>query len=119
MRTVHHSFRNIFDNETFCTLYRKDNSTVNNIDFNQYIQENKLNNSLAINTKIVYTSVNKMSKVLLKSKWRPQSAVLMGSRRTTKIEHFLNDLDLVIHYDTDVTPFRRFGLDPNTKIEKI
>ena len=119
MRTVHHSFRNIFDNETFCTLYRKDNSTVNNIDFNQYIQENKLNNPLAINTKIVYTSVNKMSKVLLKSEWRPQSAVLMGSRRTTKIEHFLNDLDLVIHYDTDVTPFRRFGLDPNTKIEKI
>ena len=117
LQTVHYSFRNIFSNDNFCTLYRKENNVAKNIEFNQYIRDNNLNNSLAINSKIVYTNVNKMSKTLLKSKWAPQAAILMDSVRSTKIDAYLQDLDLVIHYDTDISPFKKYPTVPT--IEKI
>ena len=85
--------------------------------FNQYIKDNNLNNLLAINSKIVYTNVNKMSKTLLKSSWRPQAAILIGSIRSTKIDAYLQELDLVIHYDTDISPFKKYGT--TQVIEKI
>jgi len=109
LQKVHQSFRNIFSNDDFCSLYRKENISPGNTEFNEYIKQNKLNNSLAIKSKVVYTSINKMSKVMLKSEWRPQAAILMGSRRSTKVDQFLQELDLVIHYDTDVSPFRKFS----------
>ena len=117
LQTVHYSFRNIFSNDDFCTLYRKENDVAENIEFNQYIKDNNLNNLLAINSKIVYTSINKMSKTLLKSSWRPQAAILMGSMRSTKIDAYLQELDLVIHYDTDISPFKKYGT--TQVIEKI
>ena len=117
LQTVHYSFRNIFSNDDFCTLYRKENDVAENIEFNQYIKDNNLNNPLAINSKIVYTSINKMSKTLLKSNWRPQAAILMGSMRSTKIDAYLQELDLVIHYDTDISPFKKYGT--TQVIEKI
>jgi hypothetical protein len=117
LQTVHYSFRNIFSNDDFCTLYRKENDVAENIEFNQYIKDNNLNNPLAINSKIVYTSINKMSKTLLKSSWRPQAAILMGSMRSTKIDAYLQELDLVIHYDTDISPFKKYGT--TQVIEKI
>lgn len=105
---VYQSFRNVIDSESFCTLYRKDNTSPNNIAFNNYIKENKLNKSLALSSKIVYTCVNKMSKVLLQSQWKPQSALFMGSVRSNAIDHYINELDLVIHYDTVSSQFTRF-----------
>jgi hypothetical protein len=117
LQLVHQSFKNIFNNDDVCTLYRKENDSLENKEFNQYIKDNNINNPLANNSKIVYTSVNKMSKTLLKSNWRPAAAILMGSLRSSKIDAYLNELDLVIHYDTDVSPFTRYG--SNEKIERI
>jgi len=105
---VYQSFRNIFNGDDFCTLYRKDNTTPDNIAFNNYIKENKLNNSLALSSKVVYTSINKMSKVLLQSKWKPQCALFMGSIRSNTIDPYINELDLVIHYDVESSQFVRF-----------
>jgi hypothetical protein len=105
---VYQSFRNIFNGDDFCTLYRKDNNTPDNIAFNNYIKENKLNNSLALSSKVVYTSINKMSKVLLQSEWKPQCALFMGSIRSNTIDPYINELDLVIHYDVESSQFVRF-----------
>jgi hypothetical protein len=33
----------------------------------------------------------------------------MGSVRSTKIDAYLQELDLVIHYDTDISPFKKYG----------
>jgi|TARA_R110000868_G_scaffold100802_2_gene277287 hypothetical protein len=109
LQQVHSAFKNIFNDEDSCILYRKENNSLENKKFNQYIKDNNLNNLLAINSKIVYTNVNKMSKTLLKSSWRPQAAILMGSIRSTKIDAYLQELDLVIHYDTDISPFKKYG----------
>ena len=108
LTSVYNSFRNIFDSNDFCTLYRKDNTTPDNIAFNKYIKQNNLNNSLALSSKIVYTNVNKMSKVLLQSQWRPQCALFMGSIRSNTIDPYINELDLVIHYDVHSSQFVRF-----------
>lgn len=112
LTTVYHSFRNIFANEDFCVLYRKDNDTTENKHFNQYIKENNLNNSLGNNSKIVYTTQDKLVKTLLKENWRPKSALVFGCTRQVKIKTYLDELDLVMYYDTDTSPFLR-------NIEKI
>ena len=97
----------IFSDDSFCTLYRKDNNNQENIAFNQYIKDNKLNNSLDYNSKVVYTTINKMSKTIIKSNWKPQAAILMGSvRQNPSISAYLSEVDLVIHYDTDLTPWQ-------------
>ena len=110
---VYKSFRNIFLNEDFCVLYRKDNDTQDNKYFNQYIKQNNLNNSLGNSSKIVYTTQDKLIKTLIKQDWHPKSALVFGCSRKSKIQTYLNELDLVMYYDTDVSPFL------TNKIEKI
>lgn len=107
LTTVYHSFRNIFLSEDFCVLYRKDNDTQENKQFNQYIKENSLNNSLGNDSKIVYTTQDKLVKTLLKEDWRPKSALVFGCTRQVKIKTYLDELDLVMYYDTDSSPFLR------------
>lgn len=109
---IYKCFKNIFSNDDFCVLYRKDNNTAENKYFNQFIKLNGLNNSLANNSKIVYTTQDKVTKTLLKNNWKPKSALVFGCSRTNKMETYLNELDLVMYYDTDVSPFLR-------NIEKI
>lgn len=113
LTTVYHSFRNIFPNDDFCVLYRKDNDSPDNKNFNQYIKQNNLNNSLGNTSKIVYTSQDKLVKTLIKQDWQPKSALVFRCSRKSKIQTYLDELDLVIYYDTDVSPFL------TNKIEKI
>tara|TARA_B110000503_G_C7091087_1_gene389455 strand:+ start:42 stop:1283 length:1242 start_codon:yes stop_codon:yes gene_type:complete len=107
LKAVNQSFRNIFSFDDSCVLYRKDNDSPDNIAFNQYIKDNNLNNPLAITSKIVYTSINKVTKLLPKSNWKPSVIIMMGSVRpaSTMLLSYINEADLVIHYDTDVSPF--------------
>ena len=100
MHKVQSSFKNIIPNESVTNLYRKENSTDGNKEYNNYIKENNLNNSLAIDTKIVYTSNNKIPKPLLETKWQPSVAIQLESKRAnTQVDSYLNGVDLVIHYD--------------------
>ena len=107
LKSVNESYRNIFLPEDSCVLYRKDNDSTDNIAFNQYIKDNNINNTLALNSKIVYTSTNKVTKLILKSDWKPSVVLMMGSVRPASqvLVSFIAESDLVIHYDTDVSPF--------------
>ena len=64
----------------------------------------------------MYTSVTKMSKVLLQSQWKPQCVLFMGSIRSNNIDPYVDELDLVIHYDVESSQFIRFR---HGGIEKI
>ena len=55
---------------------------------------------------------DKLVKTLLKGNWRPKSALVFGCTRQVKIKTYLDELDLVMYYDTDTSPFLR-------NIEKI
>lgn len=94
-------FKNIIPNEDVSVLFRKDNDKVGK-QFNEYIRNNNLNNTLDNNTKIVYISNNKLPKPLLKSDWKASLVWSFESERTNaKIVDYLNEFDLVIHYDNN------------------
>jgi len=109
MHQVQTSFKNIISNENVTNLFRKDNTTAENREYNLYIKENKLNNSIAFDTKIVYTSNNKIPKPLLVADWIPSVAIILESKRLqATVDNYLNDLDLVIHYDDSTTPWANY-----------
>lgn len=112
--TSYKSFKNILSDDEFCVLYRKDNTEDDNQEFNNYIKDNNLNNKLDSFPKIVYTTKNKFPKTLLKSDWKPKAAVLFGSDRyfnNSKMTLYTKELDLVIHFDNDTSPFGRGSIE--------
>ena len=105
---IHKGLTNIIFEQDMSVLFRIDNDKDSGKEFNEYIREHKLNNPLDKNTKVVYINSNKFPKPLLKSKWNPSTVLAFGSQRmNTKVADYINPLDLVIHYDTDVSPFHR------------
>ena len=83
-------------------LFRLDNTT--NSDFNDFVKREKLNSPVDENTKIVVISKDKLPKPLLRTSWMPESILRMGSTRLqTKIEQWIYNCDLVIHYDAVAT----------------
>ena len=111
---LHKGLTNIIFEQDTSVLFRVDNDTGRN--FNEYIKTNKLNNPIDSNTKVVYINTNKFPKPLLKSNWIPSAVLTIGSQRMNT-KPFLTELDLVIHYDTDISPFAKFG--STNSIEKL
>jgi hypothetical protein len=112
--TTYDSFRNIIDYDNFCVLYRKDNLEDQNKYFNEYIKNNNLNNKLDNKPTVVYISKNKFPKTLLKTNWKPKAAIMFGSNSyltNNKLSSYLNELDLVIHYDNDISPFMKSRIE--------
>ena len=105
---TYRSFKNIIADDDFCVLYRKDNTDSNDKQFNDYIKSNKLTSKLDNLPKVVYTTKSKFPKTILKTEWKPKAAIMFGSERymtSSKMQCYLNDLDLIIHYDDDSSPF--------------
>ena len=106
LSSFHRAFHGIIHNESCSVLFRQD--TNNGSDFNQYIHANNLNNRVDSTTKIVYISSDKIPKPLLRSDWAPSAAVTTYcGYNVGKVSHLLNALDLVIHYDDVVSPWKR------------
>ena len=103
----HKAFNGIIPNESCSVLFRLENNT-EGAEFNQYIKRNNLNNLVDKNTKVVYISNNKIPKPMLKSEWLPSAAITSDTSRNSrgKIDSYLEGLDLVIHYDNDVSPWK-------------
>ena len=106
LQDVYECFKGIVLDESCTVMFRKDNKDHTDRSFNTLIKQNKLNNSLAKYTKIVYISNNKIPKPLLLSDWKPSAVLMYGSKRTNmKLDSYINECDLIIHYDSDSTPF--------------
>lgn len=114
--STYNSFKHVVPEDKFSVLYRKDNTTEQEQAFNSYIANNNLNNSLDTNPSVVYISKDKFPKTLLKTDWRPKVAVMFGSESymtNNKLQSYISELDLVVHYDTDISPFLK------SRVEKI
>lgn len=117
LHKINKAVKNIIPEEDCSVLFRLDNSNEQGKEFNQYIQEHKLNNPLDINSKIVYINNNKLPKPMLQSDWTPCAALYMGSvRSNNKVDLYVDDLDLIVHYDTDASPFYGAKFKRITKI---
>ena len=104
----HKAFNGIIPNESCSVLFRLDNNP-DGVDFNQYIKRNNLNNLVDNSTKIVYINNNKIPKPMLKSDWLPSAAITTTTSRSpgAKTDSYLEGLDLVMHYDDDVSPWKK------------
>ena len=104
----HRAFNGIIPNESCSVLFRLENNEEGS-EFNQYIKNNNLNNLVDKNTKIVYINNSKVPKPLLKTDWIPNAAITTYSGRSSKgkTDSYLAGLDLVIHYDDEVSHWKR------------
>lgn len=99
---LHQDIRNIIPAQDVSVMFRMDNNTSDGTYTNQYIRKEKINNTLASNTKIVYTLENKVPKPLLTSNFSPMSIVVYNTNSSIysmkKVLGCFADLDLVVHY---------------------
>ena len=112
---VHGHVRNLINNTDTSVMFRMDN-VGEGVHFNSYIKEHNLNNKLAISTKIVYTTDNKIPKPVFESNWKPSTVIYLGGeymqyRKT--ISHFVEN-DLVLVYADDVSPTLRHSHTRNS-----
>jgi len=102
IKAVHEATKGMVSADEVSVLFRLDNTT--NSDFNDFVKREKLNSPVDENTKIVVISKDKLPKPLLRTSWMPESILRMGSTRLqTKIEQWIYNCDLVIHYDAVAT----------------
>jgi len=101
--TFYNGIKNILLAEDMSVVFRLDN-TGDGLHFNQYIKDNNLNNKLAKDTKIVYTTDNKIPKPVVNSDWYPRTILVYGSSRITSTRKVLScytHTDLIMHYDPE------------------
>jgi len=128
LHQMQQSIKGIVDSKDISVMFRLDNDRKTNKqnEFNEYVRDNKLNNSLAIDTKIVYIiESKKLPKPVLLSEWLFKSVLYLRSFNNSKLELVSNESDLVIHYDEVMSQFVRFGnsrfnrRSMNTQIEEL
>ena len=108
IQPFYETFKGVFQEDSFSVLFREENNTAEGQEINNYIKDKKLNAPLDTNSKLVYIKGDKIPKPLLVNEWRPRAVVLSGSKMSNgKLRTYLNDCDLIIHYDTDISPFHR------------
>ena len=111
---MHNLLKNVVAPEDVSVMHRRKAGTDSGKNYNEYVHEQKINNALAKNTKIVYITNKKVPKPLVKSDWRPATVICMDdSRSYSKVDSFIHEFDLVfqingqnnywnsVHYDTE------------------
>lgn len=90
--------------EEMSITYRPPNDTTDAQEFNRYIKETGIGGKVTQNTKLVMTKNTKLPQPMFVAGWKPNVTILPYSTRcSSQINIFVNDGDLVIHYDTTVT----------------
>lgn len=97
--------RNLIPPEDVSVVFRLDNQG-DGVLFNNYIKDQRINNKVDKNTKIVYSLDNKIPKPLLTSAWSPQTIIVHGNTssyvNTRKVLDCFSDKDLILYYGDQV-----------------
>lgn len=104
---LHNCLRNVIPSEEMSVMFRLDN--LHGEEFNQYVRDNKLNNLVAKDTKVVYISSNKIPKPLINSGWRPLTSLCFSSDYIRSPEKYIDGLDLKLEYVEDAGYMSRYG----------
>lgn len=98
-------YRDILDVQEQSVLFRLDDKDAG---FNQLVKDRKLNNWVDNSTKIVYTSKDKLPKILVNCEWQPTVALCFSSMLDKTLNIFVESkCDLVIFREEHTSPFRR------------
>ena len=115
LRTSYNEIKKHFAPEEVSVLFRLDNGKKGQR-FNEQVREDKLNSPVDQNTKIVYISKATLPKPILKAGWQPEAAIMLySSKLHTLVGAFIEPLDLIIHYDDELSQWR----SSNKSIQKI
>ena len=116
---LHLRFKNYIAPTEMSVMFRLDSNPKGNL-FNHFIREQRLNNIVDKQTKIVYISTNKVPKPLIKTNWRPIATFTLGSKKNyTKVDGFVADTDLYMQYDDEASPYMTHTRFATERIEKI
>ena len=108
--TCFNAFKGIVSPSEVSVMFRLDNTTNEQEQFNIFVKESNLNNPIDKNTKIVYINKKKIPKPVLQADWYPAAILQYGSFRfINNVQNYVNNFDLVIHYDKERTPFMSVG----------
>ena len=105
---MHRALKNIIPAENISVMFRLDSNT--GAEFNEFIRDNKLNNLVAKNTKVVYINSNKVPKPLVNSGWKPYTSLRFDSDHFKQAAKFVDGLDINIEYVEEPSYFGRYGL---------
>jgi len=88
-------------NNYISVLFRLENTTDKNIQFNKTIKDLGLNNPITKNTQIVFLkNTIRLPKPLILSNWKAETTILTQSFRSHKVSSlYYNKSELIIHYD--------------------
>ena len=114
LHSTHKMFKNIIPNNEIAVLARCKNSTTFGKEFNNYVKDNQLNNSLAKSTKIVYITSKKIPKPLLTSEWEPEAVLVCDNTRSySKVDQYVNTIDLQLQINGQESYWNRihYGAD--------
>ena len=95
---VYNDVKGFVDNKDVSVMFRLDNKNGN--EFNQFIRDKGLNNSISNETKIVIANRKKITKPILKSNWTPVCMLTFGPSRFPGyvVDGYLTQFDLKLYY---------------------
>ena len=94
VQSVYEFFKTLLPSEQQSVMFRLDNA--DNREFNEFVQEKKLNNWVDNNTKIVYIN-NKLTKVLMKSQFSPITTLMFSQNSNGQLSKYIRTTsDLIV-----------------------
>jgi hypothetical protein len=95
---VYQATKGYISNKDISVHFRLDNKRYG--EFNQFIRDKGLNNSIDSNTKIVIANRKKITKPILKSNWKPICMLVFGNSRLsgTIVNSYSFQFDLRLFY---------------------
>lgn len=107
--TIHKALTNLIDNSQMSVLFRLDNNSSDNTEFNNYVKNNNLNNLVDENTKVVYIK-DKAPKFLIKNNWQPSVCLSCCSnvRMMSRKHNFIGSVDLTVHWEKELSTMAEY-----------
>lgn len=111
LSTVHDMLSKHIAAEQQSVLFRMNSGDDDAAEFNTYVKENKLNNWVDSNTKVVYINNDKLPKVLLSSGWSPIASLSFShGMHKSNIARFIdNCCDLNVIRDTHTSIIKQYA----------
>ena len=108
---IHQAFLPYVDDSLQSVMFRVDSNDTKNLELNAYVKNQRLNNWVDNNTKIVYIKKNKLPKPLLSSSFLPICCLSKSSIRShNNVKSYVDiNCDCIIYNDNHVGLFRSYA----------
>lgn len=105
---IHIALSKFIPNNLQSVMFRVESSDKINSALNDFVKEKQLNNWVDKSTKVVYIKKDKLPKVLLKSDFKPITALCKSSLRSNRlVTNYVNfNCDLILYNDVSLSNFR-------------